>query len=242
MMKCLYDLNFKKEMSKIFKETKIESWNIENNKIENRINSIDNNKKNEHLLFFINQAEKNKISATPEEMISWLDTTKILYKLHKELNEKHSEIINDLRIIAEYCIPFSQNNRTDILLINNNQILIIEFSYSTYENRYESYSKKINQVIYYKELLKNICKSNIEISTYTFIIHPEERVIDYDYEIEQIKNKCKWAKNIKLYDDEKYYKNNKEINKENINKLANYIILFFSKGNENAYEQLKKYI
>ena len=88
-------------------------------------------------------------------------------------------------LMQEYHIPFT-NKRADYLLVKNNKIMIIEFSYVKLEKKEYQYQNKVNQVINYKELISNVLSHGIDISTYTFILHPEE--YDKDINKDQINN------------------------------------------------------
>lgn len=106
-------------------------------------------------------------------------------------------LLNNIRIIQDFHIPFT-NKRADYLLVYENKIIIIEFSYNKFENKDYHYNIKINQVIRYKELIINIVPKNIDISTHTFLLHPEE--IDENSNQEQIEN---FVKYIKLFMEKK---------------------------------------
>ena len=128
--------------------------------------------------------------------------------------------LEDLTIIQEYGIPFS-NKRADYVLVYQNKILIIEFSFDRLGDIYK-YETKLNQAMGYKELLTNVLPPHIEVGTYTFIIEPE---ID-----EQGKRIEKWNK---------YEKKNDLISNEKIRDLGTYISLFFKKEQSLALLQLE---
>ena len=111
------------------------------------------------------------------------------------------DIRNNLKILQEYCIPYSRK-RADYLLIYDNKILILEFSFNklNYEFNYET---KLQQAIGYKELLSNILPKEIEIGTYTFLLEPEEdaRGKTIYFEVDGEKHT---ANHCKMYDLAKY--------------------------------------
>lgn len=111
----------------------------------------------------------NNIPADPGEMVTWLDTLRLLHEalLLVDLPE---EISRNLVIIQEYCIPFS-NKRADYLLIYKEKMLILEFSFDN--NDTLKYETKLQQVLGYKERLSLLCTKDIEIGTYVYIIKPE---------------------------------------------------------------------
>lgn len=85
----------------------------------------------------------------------------------------YDNLLNNIRIIQEFHISFT-NKRADYSLIYENKIIIIEFSYNKFDNEDYHYNIKLNQLIGYKELISNILPKDIDISTYTFLLHPEE--------------------------------------------------------------------
>lgn len=103
----------------------------------------------------------------------------------------YDNLLNNIRIIQEFHIPFT-NKRADYLLVYENKIIIVEFSYNQFENKDYHYNIKINQVIRYKELIINILPKNIDIATYTFLIYPED--VDENSNQEQIENFVEYVK------------------------------------------------
>lgn len=100
-------------------------------------------------------------------------------------------LINNIRVIQEFHISFT-NKRADYLLVYENKIIIVEFSYNKFDNEDYHYSIKLKQLIRYKELIINILPKDIDISTYTFILHSEE--IDENSSQEQIENFVEYIK------------------------------------------------
>ena len=175
----------------------LENWKIYNKTIEERTSLI---QENTYYKKFINIADFYKISYNKTEIISWIDNLFIIYRTLEGIKEK----INNLKIIQEMNIPFTKK-RADIILIKDDKILIIEFSYNKWDEEYR-YSIKLEQAITYKELLKNILPENIKIANYTFLIKPEEE--------------------------------NELSNEESIKNLQKYILYFFHKSEDIAYETL----
>ena len=81
--------------------------------------------------------------------------------------------LNNIRIIQEFHISFT-NERADYLLVYENKIIIVEFSYKKFDNKDYHYNIKLKQLIGYKELIINILSKNIDITTFTFLIYPED--------------------------------------------------------------------
>lgn len=131
-------------------------------------------------------AKSNDIKYDKYEIISWLDSQSIMLKLINKMEKLgFDNLLNKVRIIQEFHIPFT-NKRADYLLVYENKIIIIEFSYNKFENKDYHYNIKLNQVIGYKELISNILPKDIDIATYTFLLYPEEN--DENSNQEQIEN------------------------------------------------------
>lgn len=213
-MKYLYKLTYEELIDLVENKLKIKKWFIYKQKASDRINQIETKP---YFLELSAQAYKNGIKAQPAEKLSWLDTLNLLYYSLKYVNE---EILDDLTIIQEYKIPFS-NKRADYILVYQNKILIIEFSFDKLGDVYK-YENKLNQAMGYKELLSNLLPPHIEVGTYTFILEAE--IDENGKEIEKL-NK---------------YEHQKELaNNEKIQDLGKYISLFFKKEQELALLQLE---
>lgn len=161
------------------------------------------------------QADINGISYNDIEVATWFDTLVTLYYVFDRVEDE--DIRNNLKILQEYCIPYSRK-RADYLLIYDNKILILEFSFNklNYEFNYET---KLQQAIGYKELLSNILPKEIEMGTYTFLLEPEEdaRGKTIYFEVDGEKHT---ANHWKMYD------------------LAKYIEKFFKKNMKVAYNAI----
>ena len=214
-MKCLYELNSEKLDKFWIDELRLNKWYIRNDTIAARTQAASYlNRFN----ILKERAEKLGYSFNETEVISWLDTLTTMCVVFNRLNDGYLK--NNLLILQEYCIPYS-NKRADYLLVYDNKILIIEFSFNKlgYEFNYET---KLQQAISYKELLGNILPKEIDIGTYTFLLEPEEdkngKTIYVDNEKETLPNDFK------------------------MQSLANYIEKFFKKNinlAENSLRQLK---
>ena len=212
---CLYALSSKQFSNLIKYNLKIENWMVKAGNIKDRLNFIEDKKYFETLK---KQAKEKNIHAKNLEILSWLDTMNLL---HHSLTEVKEHILNDLVIIQEYQFPFSKK-RADYLLVYQNKILIIEFSFDKLGDEY-SYETKLTQAINYKELLTNILPNYIEIGTYTFLINPE--IDEFGNEL-KIKNK---------------YTNRYEgTNWEKITELASHVNFFFNKEIESALHELER--
>lgn len=206
-MKSLYNLNYDEFKNLVDEELNIANWLVYDDGAISRKNQISDRK------YFKKLRERSLeqgIKASDEEVLSWLDTLNLLYYSLSYVNER---ILTKLQIIQEYQIPFT-NKRADYLLVYENKILIIEFSFERLGKEYK-FENKLSQAINYKELLSNIMPSHIKIGTYTFMISPE---VGRDGE------------DIMKYN--KYTRQNDLANSEKIIDLSEYIMFFFSVGSD----------
>ena len=150
-MKCLYELNVNQLNDLVEKELYLRSWYIRDDKITNRAGSIQHSDRFSKIK---KQADNQGISYNETEVVTWFDTLITLWMTIGRIED--TDIKDNLKILQEYCIPYS-HKRADYLLIYDNKILIIEFSFNKlkYEFNYET---KLQQAIGYKELLSNITK------------------------------------------------------------------------------------
>ena len=188
-MKALFNGTIK-EFKKLTKsDLQLNKWKIFEMKINDRYEWVQDNS-------YVNKlheiASSNSIQYDECETISWLDSQSIMLKAINQMNKLgYDNLLNNIRIIQEFHIPFT-NKRADYLLVYENKIIIVEFSYNKFENKDYHYNIKLNQVIGYKELISNILPKDIDIATYTFLIHPEE--IDENSNQEQIENFVEYIK------------------------------------------------
>ncbi len=211
-MQCLYQLNVDELNKLVEKDLNLTYWFIRDDKITNRTDAIYLSDRYGKIK---QQADSNGISYNDIEVVTWFDTLVTLYYVFDRLEDE--DIRNNLKILQEYCIPYSRK-RADYLLIYDNKILILEFSFNklNYEFNYET---KLQQAIGYKELLSNILPKEIEIGTYTFLLEPEEDARGKTIYIE--------------LDGEKYTANHWKMDD-----LAKYIEKFFKKNMKVAYNAI----
>lgn len=212
-MNCLNYMNYRKLNDIVKNKLKIENWGIYGQTVKDRLKQIKDKNYYKSLQLL---AKQRKIPAHEAEILSWLDTLNIMYYALEFIDEK---ILEDITIIQEYKIPFS-NKRADYLLVYQNKILILEFSFDRLGDKYK-YETKLGQAIGYKELLTSILPSNIEVGTYTYIIEPE---VDDSGNILEKYNK---------YTDREELANN-----EKTETLGKYISWFFQKDKKIALERL----
>ena len=211
-MNCLNNMLYN-DLRKLVEDVLcIESWCVRNDDLQSRTESI---YRSERFKILKEKAESKGYSFNDDEIVTWLDTLNILYYVFDKIED--GVLRNKIRILQEYCIPYSCK-RADYLLVYENKILILEFSFNKlgYELQYET---KLQQAIGYKELLENILSKDVDIGTYMFLVEAEED---------------KWGSAIYV-DDSDNLPNNRKI--EN---LAKYIEKFFGKYEDLAIDALKR--
>lgn len=165
-MKCINVFDNENTISSLAKKINfpIKYWSIMNCDLDERVNLA---KDEDFFIKMKKYAKKQEIECTENEIITWFDNMYLIDKIVKLLNQELN-----IKIIQELQIPFS-NKRADYVLVSENKILIIEFSYNKFNKEYR-YEQKLHQAIGYKELLQNVLSSNITIGTYTFINKPDD--------------------------------------------------------------------
>ena len=166
-MRCLYHLKAEQFENFVENELHLDNWMIRADTIQHRLDMIKDSKKFEILK---SRAKMVCLKFNDTEIVSWFDSMNILYHTLARITDK--SLLDDLVILQEFCIPFT-NKRADYLLVYENKVMVVEFSFENlgYEFRYET---KLRQAISYKELLGIILPAGIDICTYTFMIDPEE--------------------------------------------------------------------
>lgn len=212
-MKYLYRVSVKNLEDLIENKLRIKNWKVYDLPAAQRIDEI-------QTWSFFNilkeRAKTKEISAKPAEILSWVDTLNLLYYSLQYVDDM---VRNELTIIQEYQIPFT-NKRADYVLVYQNKILIIEFSFDRLGDTYK-YETKLSQAMGYKELLTNVLPPYIEIGTYTFLINPE---VNENGEA--------------ILKPNKFTKENELANNERCQEFGNYINLFFSKETYSALSRL----
>ena len=219
-MKFLYNYHAD-EFLEFVVDNKLNNWWIYDGQIKDRYNSICNK---EYCRMLKKMANKHRIHFDQAEIVSWLDGMSMVYYGLESIEEEKKYILDGLQVIGELHIPFS-NCRADVVLVKDNKILIIEFSYKNkYVSRREQYEEKLNQVMYYKELLSNALPKHIEIATYSFIVEIEADDLG-------IPLNCK----SEIYDEDDV-----TANTDNCYYLGRFIQEFFKNTNKSALDELEK--
>lgn len=211
-IQCLFNFDYEELIDIVENLLHIKNWFVRKVDIDTRTENIS---KTDRFLCLKTLAEEKNIDFDTREVVTWLDSLTTLYYVFDKIEDEH--LRDSIKIIQEYCIPYTKK-RADYLLIYNNKILIIEFSFNKlgYELQYET---KLQQAIGYKELLSNILPKEIDIGTYTFLIEPEE---DEHGNTLKIKNTDYFANHYKIED------------------LAKFIEKFFNKNINLAINSLKQ--
>lgn len=165
-MKCLYEMD-SDFLCSLWQNLHLNHWYIRNDTIKNRTRAASSYSR---FVTLKERAIKSGIPFNETEIITWLDTLCTLCCVFSSIKDEYLK--NHIKIFQEYCIPFS-NKRADYLLVYDNKVLIIEFSFDKLGKDY-FYETKLQQAIGYKELLSNILPKEIEIGTYTFMLEAEE--------------------------------------------------------------------
>ena len=210
-MKCLYELTVEELYELVEEDLNLNEWIIWNAPLAKRTESARELKRFDIIK---NKAIENGFTEIDNEIVTWLDTLTMLYRALKIIEDL--ELKENLKIFQEFRMPYSRK-RTDYLLVYDNKILILEFSFDKlgYAQRYED---KLHQASGYKEILGVFLPKDIDIGTYTFLIAPDE-----DDEGRRI-----------YVSEEK-----RRVNDDKVEELANVIVKFFKKNLKSAYISLK---
>lgn len=188
-MKALFNGTIKEFKKTTKSNLQFNKWKVFEMNIEDRYDCVQDNS-------YVNKlheiAKSNNIKYDECETISWLDSQSIMLKVINKMEKfDYDNLLNNMRIIQEFHIPFT-NKRADYLLVYENKIIIVEFSYNKFDNEDYHYNIKLNQLIGYKELISNILSNDIDIATFTFLIHPED--VNGNSNQEQIENFVEYIK------------------------------------------------
>ena len=143
-MKALYNMNYEEFKNLVDNDLNIANWLVFDGDANSRKNMIEDKKYFKKLR---QRAIEQGINASDDEVLSWLDTLNLLFHSLKYVNDR---ILTKVQIIQEYQIPFTKR-RADYLLVYENKILIIEFSYDRLGNEYK-FETKLSQAIHQMRL------------------------------------------------------------------------------------------
>lgn len=154
---------------------KIKNWIISDMPRQTRLNKLENSRLFKELLQMIPE-NRNYVN---EEILSRIDSLSLIYRIFENDN-LNNEIRRDAKLIQEYSIPYTRNNRCDFLLVKDNRICILEFTFEV-----SNYLKKAQQCFTYKQILQQFLPANIEIISYVFS-YTSENTDDHEGIEEQI--------------------------------------------------------
>ena len=162
---CAFAFKDHTKICKIFPD--IINWKIKNIDYSER---IERTKKSKIYNEIIKKANDfiTKQNIKLEEITSWIDSMYLINRVfnHEDLNK---EIKKRNSIIQEYIIPYTKDNRADMIICKDNKLVIIEF---TYEKSH--YISKAQQCFVYKVILKQQLNNKIECYSYIFSYTNEE--------------------------------------------------------------------
>ena len=210
-MKCLYELNVEQLYKLVEEDLSLDGWIIWNETLAKRTESARELKRFDIIK---DKAIEQGFINIDNEIVTWFDTLTMLYRSLKNISDL--ELKDNLKIFQEVRMPYSRR-RADYVLVYDNKILILEFSFDKlgYAQKYED---KLQQASSYKEILGVFLPKEIDIGTYTFLIDPDE---DNDGRF--------------IYDPE----TKRRVNDDKVEELATVIVKFFKKNLKSAYNSLK---
>ena len=194
---CAFAFSHYSKIESIFPD--IKNWKIKAMKYEERVEKTKNSKiyqgilDNTKVREFI---ESQRISES--EILSWIDTMYLLKRLfeHDKLDSK----IKQARIIQEYVIPYTKDNRADAIICKDNKLVILEFTYQK-----SVYITKAQQCFVYKDILKQQLNNKIECYSYVFSYTNEtEENFRGDYKLDDQINDLVNFLNANLTDNDAY--------------------------------------
>ena len=174
---CAFIFKDHKAIKKIFPD--IVNWKIKNIDYKERIERTKKSKIFQEIISKANSFINNQ-KINLEEIVSWIDA---LYLVNEVLNHEllDDEIKHNNSIIQEYIIPYTKDNRADIIICKNNKLVILEFTYEK-----SKYISKAQQCFVYKEILKQQLNNKIECYSYVFSYTNEEsESIKGEYKLEE---------------------------------------------------------
>ena len=162
---CAFTFKDQTKISKVFPD--IENWKIKNIKFEERVEKVVKSK----IYKEIQEKAKEFVEVqrvSNKEIVAWIDSLYLINQVFKnEYLDK--EIKKRSSIIQEYIIPYTKDNRADMIVCKDNKLVILEFTYEK-----SNYLQKAQQCFVYKEILKQQLNNKIECYSYVFSYTNEE--------------------------------------------------------------------
>ena len=158
----------------------IQNWEISNLNDEERIQIL---KEKSYFLKLKKDFNSKNLSLSPitnKEILSYLDTLSIMYKILNNINILSFK--RNATIIMEYVPKYNNGkDRCDYLITYKNIIIIFEFGKCKNYNIKETRRKKVNELDYYEKMIK-------KITAKTTLIKPIEVIYSSNDNTEEIKN------------------------------------------------------
>src|SRR5574344_309990 len=158
----------------------VKNWRVKKAKYEDRLKEFEKQKIHEYLLKQCEGFTRTKHS--DKELLSWIDSAALIYRIFSSplLSE---EIRKEAQAIQEYVIPYTNDNRPDFLIIKDNKICIIEFTFQI-----NDFMSKAQQCFTYKNILEQFLSKDIDCVSYIFSYTDETK--DDDTAITNQINDC----------------------------------------------------
>ena len=135
------------------------------------------------------------------EIVSWLDSFKIIERLVKEMIKNFSsEVFMEIEIFSEYKIRMSKKMRIDYIFKYRDTLLLLELRMvSKFEKLRPTWEKKKLELIIYKDLINNYFPDTYRVINYALITLPEYQIKreiskHIDYNINQINHLLRYIK------------------------------------------------
>lgn len=150
-------------------------WKINTGILNKRGEEIRDKEYTKKLRKLFNDKNLFRRSVSISEIVSWLDSYLIISRFINELRKiVPSHIFDNFEIYCEYKIKLSKMRRIDYILAYNDNLLLLEFRLADkFSNLSTNWSRKMLELMIYKELLSNYSESKTRIFLYAFISLPE---------------------------------------------------------------------
>jgi len=150
------------------------NWNIEKQLLKNRVEMYKNE---EYFLVLEKQFKKSELTIwdlKQEEIITWIDTMKLLRRILLKLFQKGVNV-SKINVIMEYPLIYGNHMRSDYLIVYDRLIVVLEFGmFNQDEKRSEErYTKKLQESINYRQIIGNAVDKEVNTINYVMIYKPE---------------------------------------------------------------------
>lgn len=160
-----------KEFKALLQELDIyNTWQIRHGLLNFRGNEIKDKRYTKYLRSVFKEKGFFRKEVSIAEIVSWLDTSSIMYRLFEELEKRlNDKVYNSIEISLEYMIQMSKKMRVDYLLIYNKTVLLIEFrTVDHFDKIRATWDYKFKELLQYKELMSYYLDDRI-FRVYAFV-------------------------------------------------------------------------